>query len=78
MDVSETFSIGAGDSSCEFQRTDSRAAECGACDEEFGVHSYNGCASNMHAAACARDQSALSQRTTRATASAEWSGVDRQ
>ena len=74
VEVFETFSIGADDSACEFQRTDSRAAECGACGMEFGVYSHNGRALNMHAAACALDQSAFSKRAARAAASAEWSG----
>ena len=73
-EVFMTFSIGADDSACEFQRTDSRVAECGACGREFGVHSYNGRALNMHAAACAREQVSLSQRAARAVALAEWSG----
>ena len=40
VEMSETFSISADDSPCEFRRTDSHAAKCGACGKKFGVHSY--------------------------------------
>ena len=77
VEVSATFPMGAGDSACEFQRTDSRAAQCCACGKGFGVHSYNGRTLNMHAAACAREQLLLNQRAARGViGGVEWIGSD--